>query len=397
MKDRSLDSHVQSDLTKKMVFIAGPRQCGKTTLAEKILEDWKGAYYSWDNKEHKSILRNFQFEPKAKLWVFDELHKFRQWRNWLKGVFDTHRRSHSILVTGSAKLDVYSRGGDSLQGRYFFYRMHPFTLSEFLGSFVGSEIRQVDWLTHLPKSPPPGAEEAMDALLTLGGFPEPLLSGSDIEASRWRSGYGSRLVQEEVRSLEMVQDLDKVEVLYETLPKTVGSVLSINSLREDLDSAYETVRHWLLIFDKLYATFRIAPYGPSKLKAVKKEKKLYLWDWSRVTDPGSRFENFVALHLIRWTHWMEDVFGEKYELRFFRDTQGHQVDFILLKDKKPLIAIECKHENRNLDPNLKYLLERIAIPYAFQISRTGSYWKHPPIRGAQIHLLPASQFLAHLP
>ena len=233
--------------------------------------------------------------------------------------------------------------------------------------------------------------------MTLGGFPEPLFSGSEQESARWRLSYGARLIREEVRTLERVLDLDKMELLLDRLPETVGSVLSINSLREDMEVAFETIKNWISIFEKLYAVFRVPPYGAPRIKAVKKEQKLYFWDWAKVEDESHRFENLVALHLLRFIHWQADVMGEKWDLRYFRDTVGHEVDFILLRKGKPWAAIEVKTSEQDLDSNLKYLLERVRFPHAFQISLKGEKdWAPKPINGCSIRILPATRFLTNL-
>jgi predicted AAA+ superfamily ATPase len=233
--------------------------------------------------------------------------------------------------------------------------------------------------------------------MQLGGFPEPFSSGSAREAARWRLSYGTRLVREDVRDLESVQDLTRLELLYDRLSQVVGSPLSINSLREDLEVAFGTVKKWLTVFDRLYASMRIAPFGPPRIKAVKKETKLYLWDWSRVEDSSARFENLVAIHLLAYVHWLEDVHGIKAELRYFRTPKGQEVDFVILKDRLPWVAIECKLEDRPLDPSLKYFLERIKVPHAFQISMGGTNdVVLPPINGCKVRLMPSARFLANL-
>ena len=393
--DRSITKVIREDLNKKMVLLAGPRQCGKTTLAKELLKKYNSEYYSWDIDVHRKIIRSNKLNESSKLWVFDELHKFKTWRNWLKGLYDLHGSNHKVLVTGSAKLDVYSRGGDSLQGRYFFHRLHPFTLAESLEILPQKNIDQI---FHLPVSEGKNSKAILIDLLELGGFPEPFLSGSQKAANRWRLVYGSRLIKEDIRNLEIIYDLDRMELLFEHLPKTIGSVLSINSLREDLEVSFETISNWINIFEKNYVCFRISPFGSSKIRAVKKENKLYFWDWGYVDEKSHRLENLVAMHLLRLTHWCQDVEGEKVELRYFRDTRGHEVDFILMRKNKPWVAIEVKQSAQDLDKNLRYLLERTKIPFAFQVHLEGNDdYRVKDINDSYVRVLPMHKFLINLP
>jgi len=394
-QSRRLFDPIAADLKEKMVFLAGPRQCGKTTVSLALLKNSAGEYYNWDVDAHRKILKNSQMNESTPLWVFDELHKYRPWRNWLKGVFDLHHEKHAILVTGSAKLDLYRKGGDSLQGRYYLYRMHPFTLSEYLNIPYAQKFTEV---AELKTRPPAGTQKAIQDLLELSGFPEPLLGGSATKAARWRLLYGSRLIQQDVRSIEDIRDLDKVELLFDRLPECVGSVLSINSLREDLEVTFPTAKNWIGTLEKFYACFRVAPFGSAKIKAVKKEQKVYLWNWAYVENEAARFENFIASHLLRWTHWLQDMEGEKVELRYFRNTLGQEVDFVIVKKEKPWLAIEVKLDDRPLDSNLKYFLERVFVPYAFQISLKGTKdYRVPDINGCKVRIMPSENLLVNLP
>ena len=393
--DRRILRMVREDLRRKMVLVAGPRQCGKTTLANAIVRGAKGHYYSWDRDEDRRALRHHQLDAAAPLWAFDEIHKYSRWRNWLKGVVDEHHPSRQILVTGSARLDVYGRGGDSLQGRYLFHRLHPLTFSELSGS---RDVPALEDIPSLSRSPGRNADELLTSLLDLGGFPEPLLSDDRKFAARWRLGYGARLVREEVRDLEHVKQLDLMEMLFDRLPAVVGSPLSLNSLREDLEVSFDAVKRWLAILENLYACFRLSPYGPPRIKAVKKEQKLYLWDWSRIEEIGPKIENLVAFHLLRLTHWMADTEGEKAELRFLRDTLGREADFVVLRKGKPWMLIEVKHAETSLSPHLRYFAERLSVPYVFQLSwQAKSDIVLPSIEGSKVRLTSIARFLANLP
>lgn len=392
---RRIEPVIARDLAKKMVLLAGPRQCGKTTMARSLVGRLGGRYYNWDSPADRRSLLAGEADASAFLWAFDELHKNRRWRNWLKGLYDAEHPRHSILVTGSARLELYGRGGDSLQGRYFMHRLHPLSLAELEGK---PAPKGSSWLRDLVGATAEARARLAD-LLRYGGFPEPFLGASDREADRWRLGYGARLVREEVRDLESVVDLDRMELLFERLERTVGSPLSINALRQDLEVAFGTVRNWIAIFERLYGVFRVPPYGAPRIQAVKKEPKLYFWDWARVPDPGARFENLVAVHLLRFVHWLQDVEGQRAELRYFRTRAGHEVDFVILIDSRPRWAVEVKLGERDLDRGLRYFLDRVPVVEAFQICLEGSkdYLAPPCGRGVRPRILPAAALLSALP
>lgn len=392
---RRIEPLVEADLRRKMVLLSGPRQCGKTTVARRLLATVGGAYFSFDVAAHRAALRRGELPETAPLWVFDELHKMRGWRSWLKGVYDLHHERHSILVTGSARLDLLRRAGDSLQGRYFHARLHPLTLSEVLRRPAAFEA---DALPDLAHAVPPDAHARLHDLLELGGFPEPFLGGSQRQAARWRLAYGELLVRTEARDLEGLRDLDRLEHLFERLPATVGSPLSVNALRDDLEVAFDTVASWIGALERLYAVFRIAPWGPPRIKAVKKAQKLYFWDWARVPDRAARLENLVAVHLLRLVHWLEDALGERAELRYARDVVGHEVDFVVLRRGRPWIAVEVKSSDHPLDAGLRYFLERTPVAHAFQIALDGRVDRRAPdVEGTRVRLMPAASFLAQLP
>src|SRR3990167_6648759 len=363
---RYLTEQMQRDLARKMVFVGGPRQVGKTTLAKKFLVDQQG-YLNWDVPEHRERILKKEL-PVTPLWVFDEIHKYRSWRNYLKGLYDVKSPQQQILITGSACLDYYRYSGDSLQGRYHYLRLHPL-------SFAELKLKN---------------QEDLMNLLQLGGFPEPYFSATEIEARRWSREYRTRLIREDMVQLERVHDLGNIELLAMRLPELVGAPLSINAIREDLQVSHKAVSTWIKILERMYAIFRITPFGSPKIRAVKKEQKHYHFDWTLISDMSFRFENLVASALIKWVNFQQDTRGEEYDLCYFRDIDGREVDFVITLDKKPIQLIECKWNDAPLSPALKYLKERFPNCEAWQISAIGK--KHY-ISELGIRVCPAIEFL----
>ncbi len=345
---RYLEPQVRKDLARKMVFVAGPRQVGKTTLARSLPGASRG-YLNWDVAEHRARILRREL-PAASLWVLDEIHKYRSWRGLLKGLYDGRRQGQRILVTGSARLELYRFGGDSLQGRYHLLRLHPFSAAE-LGLRRTSELLD---------------------LLKLGGFPEPWFGGSEVEARRWSREYRTLLVREEVASLERIQDLGNLELLVLRLPELVGSPLSVNALREDLQVSHKTVASWIGVLERLYAVFRLAPLSGPRIRAVRKEQKHYHFDWSLVPGEAQRFENLVASHLLKWVHFEQDARGRDLDLRYFRDTDGREVDFVVVEGREPSLLVEAKWGDAAPDKSLRYLRLRYPRADAWQISATGT-------------------------
>jgi predicted AAA+ superfamily ATPase len=346
---RYLQGSVAEALKKKMVFIGGPRQVGKTTFALGFLGEGAdashAAYLNWDHPSVPPRLRRAELPPGEGLLLLDEVHKYGRWRNLLKGIYDTEGSRRRILVTGSARLDYYRKGGDSLAGRYRYFRLHPFSLRE------------------LSRRP---SRSDLGALMKFGGFPEPLFAQNEAEHRIWRRDRIARVVREDLRDLEHVREISLLEHLTDLLPTKVGSPLSIKSLREDLQVDHKTVERWLQILENLYVCFRVSPYGSPKVRAVKKERKLYLWDWSEVEGEGPRFENLVASQLLKYCHWIEDTQGYAMELRYLRDTDKREVDFVVLKDRRPVFAVECKSGDKAIGAAPRYFAERTPIPRFYQ-------------------------------
>ncbi len=346
--ERYIQNEITEDLKKKMVFVGGPRQVGKTTMSLAILggDEQHPAYFNWDYVDDKRLLLQGGLPSGQQLVILDEIHKYKKWRNFIKGLYDKNKSHVSFLITGSARLDYYSKGGDSLQGRYHYYRLHPFSLYE---------------LNRKPNN------NDLQMLLRFGGFPEPIFAQSERDWKRWQRERISKVIHEDLVSLEHVKEVSQLDLLAVLLQDRVASLLSINSLREDLAASHEAVSRWVQILENLYYCFRIRPYAAKKIKALKKDKKLYLWDWSLCSDPGSKFENLVASNLLKYCHYMEDTRGDEMELCFLRDNNQREVDFVVLRDKRPVFAVECKVGSKNISKHLSYFSERTEIPFFYQV------------------------------
>ncbi len=343
-----LAAQAAADLARKMVFIAGARQVGKTTFARSV-PGARAGYLNWDVPTDRERILKRTLPPGA-FWVFDELHKYRGWRNYLKGVWDGRPEGQRVLVTGSARLDFYRFGGDSLQGRYHLLRMHPLSVAE-----LGMTSR-ADWR----------------ALRTLGGFPEPFFGGSAREAKRWSTEHRTLLIRDELGSLERVDDIGRLELMALRLPELVGAPLSINSLREDLEVSHKTLTRWVTLLERLYALILVPPFGSPRVRAIKKSAKHYHLDWTLPSSPGASFENLVAIHLLKWVHFRHDVEGLDLELRYFRDVDGREVDFVVTDRRTPILFVEAKLDDGAVDPALRYLKAKFPTCPAWQIHADGT-------------------------
>ncbi len=339
---------------RQMRFISGPRQCGKTTLAQVKLraEKCMPLYFNWDvpsvRAEYRAspdFLETYLLETTVRSpWTcMDEIHKLSKWKNVLKGLFDTYSPRVRFIVTGSAKLDMFRRAGDSLAGRYFPFKLHPFILAEVLGKSAAhlkisaDPLEAVRALIGRTKS----AHAEFEQLLKFSGFPEPLFNGRDLFAKKWHANYFERLVYEDIRSISQIGFLDKVMDLVAMLPARVGAPLSINALSRDLELNFQTIKTYLKYLNQSYISFQLPPYSPSD-KFVKKETKLYFYDWAWIQDPAACFENYVAMELLvrtdLWSEWSTDT----YALHFVRSRDGSETDFLITKNKNPFWLIEAK-------------------------------------------------------
>lgn len=371
---RYISQFIKETITKRAVFIGGPRQVGKTTLALSFLGSKAGTkhrgYLNWDHAPSAEKIRKTELPPGEPFLVLDELHKFKTWKRWIKGVIDVEKDARKIIVTGSARLDFYQKGGDSLFGRYRYVRLHPFSLNELQS-----------------QKPKMGLEE----LFTFGGFPEPLFSKSRKELKLWQKERLRRIIREDVRDTQLIQNISGIEMLAEALPERVGSPLSIQNLSEDIQVDHKTIKRWIAVLESMYFCYRLPPFGAKKIRAVKKEQKLYLWDWSVIEEEGARWENLVASQLLKFCHWLEDSEGETMELRYLRDIDKREVDFVVIKNKKPIFAVECKTGEKAISPSIHYYAERTDIPLFYQVHRGNKNFQSGKVR-----VLPFEMFCKEL-
>ena len=363
---------------KKMAFISGPRQVGKTTMGKRFLLD-KRNYLSWDQSEFR---KSWAHSPEQVIQslgegpiLLDEIHKDRKWKTRLKGVYDLHGDMLQILVTGSARLDLYRKGADSLLGRYIPYRLHPFSVAETDSPIGPDQILQSPIVSH-----------KWSDLLSLGGFPEPLISGQKSKADRWSRLRLDRLAYEDTRDIKTLSDLNAFRVLLDLIPEKVGSLFSFNSLREDVGVAYATVRDWVLLSEMLYYGFFVRPYAKDLKRSIRAEPKFYLYDINQIptSQKSKRLENLTALHLLKACHFWTDSGQGLFDLHFVRDKEKREVDFLITREKKPWMLIECKSNGKNLSPHLSYFAQALKTPLNFQLVESADFDRKLPMQKVRI-------------
>jgi len=284
-------------------------------------------------------------------------------------------------------LYFHGKGGDSLQGRYHAYRLHGLSVGELEHTTVPVEpLKAMEF-------PDQNSKSVVFSLFEYGPFPEPFLRQNKRSLRRWQRERLDRFFREDVRELENVRDLSSIELLADMLEERIGSLLSLQSLREDLEVSHRAVSHWMDILERLYFCFRIYPFTHRAVRALKKTAKVYLWDWSPIRDEGARFENLVACHLLKLKHFLEDHEGYRIGLHYLRDISKREVDFLVTVDKKPWFAVECKMSSDAASPALNYFGERLKIPYLYQVTLEES----GDVLDGRVRIMPASRFLSALP
>ncbi|MYD78999.1 MAG: ATP-binding protein [Gammaproteobacteria bacterium] len=384
-----------------MIFLSGPRQVGKTTAIRNMSERLPVSHYlNWDNVRHRQrFLQNpadfaseiglDQIAENAIVCIFDELHKFSRWRDFLKGLHDSYSTFNAV-VTGSAQLNIFSRGGDSLRGRYFPYTLHPLSVAELARS---PEDRE-ETISSTPREIP---DDQWNALLRFGGFPEPFQRASQRFHNRWTLSLNDQVLREEVRDLTRVRELSQIESLALQVRHRVGQLSTYLGLARSVQSSVDSVRRWIAILESLYFCYRVTPWYKNVARSLRKEPKFYLWDWSQVQDSGAKAENIVASALLKSVNWWTESGLGIYSLHFLRDTQKREVDFVVVRDGDPWFLVEVKSgSNASLSPPLAYFQNQIGAKHAFQVSMDSSFEPRncfeieTPIR------VPARSFLAQL-
>ena len=324
---------ILKDLKKKMVILTGPRQVGKTTLSRTLIENHE--YLNYDSFDDRINIIKSDWNRMKELIILDEVHKKKNWKSWLKGIYDTQKMPPYFLITGSAKLDVIKKTGDSLAGRYYQHRLHPFDLKELKGQFPAQDI--------------------FNRLLKLGGFPEPFLSNSEIEAARWRKTHLDVILRQDLTDLESVRNIHGIETLILLLRERVGSGISYASLARDLEVDPKTIKNWIRILENLYVIFTVTPYSSKLTRSILKEPKIYFYDNSQVVgDNGAKYENLVATALLKELHFREDILGQNTGLYYLKTKEGKEVDFLVTLERKPVQMVEAKWNDENISSNLSY-------------------------------------------
>ena len=369
--DSLLSEHLASN--RQMAFISGPRQVGKTTTCRGHAQ----VYLNWDDFDDRELIlrgpgavadrlglgRLSEVPPVA---FFDELHKFPRWKQFLKGFFDSHGSQVRIVATGSSRMDIYRRGGDSLMGRYFAYRMHPFSVAEIITQELPEAVRVV-------RTPAPVETVDFKALWRHGGYPEPFLRRDARFSRRWQSLRFEQFVREDIRDLTQIQQLDQLASVTRLLVVRSAHQLIYGNLAKQVRVSVDTVRRWITALCDLQLGFILRPWVKNVSRSLRKEPKWYLRDWAAIEDDGQRAETFVACHLLKAVQGWNDLGLGAFELGYLRDKEKNEVDFIVARDGKPWFLVEAKHRDESLSPSLKRYQERLGARYAFQVVVDADY------------------------
>ena len=358
---RYLADSIAEDLGRRMVFVAGPRQAGKTTLVKSFLTKFTpGKYINYDNPEGRAAFMKRTWNETDKIIILDEIHKYSRWKNYLKGIYDVEKEQHKFLVTGSTRLDLYRRGQDSMFGRYALWRLHPFCLAE---------LNSLKLDRHTP-------QKRMQLLLQHSGFPEPYLAANEKITRRWRLERLDLVFRQDIREIEKIKDIYLLEQLHNLLKTQFAGQVNYANLARNMDVTAKTIKSWIEVLEHSYALFQIRPHHSKLARAILKQPKIYFYDNGDAEgDGGAKFENLVANHLLKRLHFLQDGTGHRYELCYLRDKEKHEVDFVVVKDKKPVALIETKWADINPHRALAYFGDRLGVKTRIQLVAQGAQKK----------------------
>jgi uncharacterized protein len=390
--------------SKPMVFLSGPRQAGKTTLAKQVAQTYSNSiYFNWDSTaDKKRLIQNPEFfeqihrkDDRKPLIIFDEIHKYRKWKNYLKGTYDKFNDRYHFLILGSGRLNVFQKGGDSLAGRYFQFNLWPLTLAELAEKRLSFRSFIKKPLQFIPTGDSK-TKKIWKKLSKLSGFPEPYLSGKDTIYTRWSKNYHQLLLRQDIHQMTEIKNIDEVEILFSLLPERIGSPLSVASLARDLQISPTTAQVWIKTFESLCLAFLIKPWTQKITRALKKERKLYLFDYAEIPNSAAKFENMVALELLRAvSHWNDLGLG-RFDLHYLRNREKEEVDFVLSNNHSPLLLVETKLSDENVSRNLLKFQNALQVP-AVQLVQNTEHCRMISNHGQQVLVLAAHRWLPLLP
>jgi hypothetical protein len=390
--DNLLQLHLAAH--RQMALVSGPRQVGKTTTCRGL----GTAYLNWDNSDDRRVvLRGPKdvaqhvgldvLRERLPVVVFDELHKYSKWKGFLKGFYDVYGTRARIIVTGSSRLDIARRGGDSLMGRYFPFRMHPWSAGECARTAApDSPLR----------APLPIDDADWAALNEHGGFPEPFLKRDVRFTRRWRALRQEQLTKGDLRDVARLQDIAAMETLAVVLAEQSGGQLVYSSLSRELGIAVDTVRRWVDLLGRMHYGFLVRPWFANVAKALRKEPKWFLRDWSGIEEVGARAETMIACHLLKAVEGWTDLGLGQFELRYLRDKQKREVDFVVIRDRKPWFLVEAKTSDTQLSGALAHFQRQTGARHALQVVLNLPFAKVDCFARAEPTVVPVRTFLSQL-